>query len=369
MVADVRAMSRRVRRVSRQLLDLVRSACLALVCPMRADSRRLVGPRIRGRMRPRLQLVAGSRVGDASSGHPRPASPAPKRASGAQPHAGVATRREPSFSTVRVAPAFTPRDYAVTFAELQQSPSSKLLDLASVRLLCADVFERLAGAWTATRDAVPRLAILLSFERWVMLRDTALAALQPLVARGVRVEVFYAEQASTGYLAEWFTRGWVVHNVQAAIATLSARWYPAASWPMVIAALVRLVRAYAPAPELPALLTQIAALALSCGGAVEAEMLAREALYYLPETPSATRSQALRELGTALICQDQTPPGLAFLDQAFAMAVQAQAPDVGASALCHSGLCALNHGDYPGAERRFRSAVELLSPPIRRPHC
>src|SRR5882672_4659533 len=97
-------------------------------------------------------------------------------------------------------------------------------------------------------------------------------------------------------------------------------------------------------------------------------MLAREALYYLPETPSATRSQALRELGTALICQDQTPAGLAFLDQAFAMAVQAQAPDVGASALCHSGLCALNHGDYPGAERRFRSAVELLSPPIRRPH-
>lgn len=143
---------------------------------------------------------------------------------------------------------------------------------------------------------------------------------------------------------------------------------PSESWPLVIDTLCRLARAHTSAAELPRLVTQLAALALSCGGAVEAATLAREALYYLPETPSATRCQALRELGTALICQEQTSTGLAILDQAFTMAAQAKAPDIGASALCHSGLCALNHGDYAGTERRFRRAIALLSTAVRRPH-
>jgi hypothetical protein len=50
------------------------------------------------------------------------------------------------------------------------------------------------------------------------------------------------------------------------------------------------------------------------------------------------------------------------------MAMKVDAPDIGASALYHSGLCALSHGDYRGAERRFRRAIELLPPPIQRPH-
>lgn len=282
-------------------------------------------------------------------------------------HAGSMQRRPP-LSTVRVSPDFSPADYADTFAALQLPTSGKVLDLVPARLLCADIFERLAGGWTAAADAVPQLAIVLSFERWVMLRDTALAALQPLIERSIRIQVFYAKQASAGYLAEWFARGWVVHDVRAAIATLAKRWRPSASWNLVIEALARLARAHAPAHELPALLTEIAALALSCGGAVEAETLAREALYYLPESPSATRSQVLRELGTALLCQGKSAAGLALLDQALAMAMKADAPDIGASALYHSGLCALCHGDYPGAERRLRRAIELLSPPIRRRH-
>jgi ATP/maltotriose-dependent transcriptional regulator MalT len=201
-----------------------------------------------------------------------------------------------------------------------------------------------------------------------MLRDAALASLQPLVARGLRLEVFYAEQAAADHLAEWFAHDQVVHDVHAAIATLAARWHPSPGWPMVINTLARLARASTAADELPVLLTRIAALALSCGGAVEGATLAREALFYLPESASATRSQALRELGTALICQEQTVAGLAYLDEAFSVAAEAEAPDIGASALCHSGLCALNHGDHPGAERRFRRAIELLSPPVRRPH-
>jgi tetratricopeptide (TPR) repeat protein len=271
----------------------------------------------------------------------------------------------PTFSTIRVVPAFGPRDYAAIFAALQEPTGSKLLDLVPARLLCADLFEDLARAWSAGCETVPRLGILVSFERW-MLRDVALVQLHPLAARGVRVDVLYAEQAAAGYLDAWFAHGQVVHNVPAAIATLAAHWQPSEGWPLVVDTLCRLARSHTGAAELPVLVTQLAALALSCGDAERAATLAREALYYLPETPSATRCQALRELGTAVICQGQTAVGLAFLDQASALAAQAKAPDIGASALCHSGLCALNHGDYRGAERRFRDAIELLANGRRR---
>ncbi len=276
--------------------------------------------------------------------------------------------RAPRYSTVRVGPEFSPRDYPAIFAALQAPAGSRLFDLVSARLLCADLFEDLAAAWTVGRETVPRLGILVSFERWVMLRDAALAQLQPLAARGIRVEMHYAEQASAGYLTAWFAHGQVVHDVPAAIATLVAHWHPSPSGPLVIDALCRLARAHTSAAELPVLVTQLAALALSCGDAVRAATLAREALFYLPETPSPTRCQALRELGTALLSQGQIVAGQAFLDQASTMAAQANAPDIGASALYHSGLCALNHGDYPAAERRFRGAIALLSATGQRRH-
>jgi hypothetical protein len=72
---------------------------------------------------------------------------------------------EPRFSIVQVGPDFSPRDYANTFAALQLPPSGKVLDLVPARLLCADIFERLAAAWTAAPAAVSRLGIVLSFER------------------------------------------------------------------------------------------------------------------------------------------------------------------------------------------------------------
>lgn len=277
-----------------------------------------------------------------------------------------APTRKPRFATVRVARDFGPGAYALTFAKLQRQVCGTLLDLVPARLLCADVFASLAHAWTAPPDVIPRVAIVMSFERWVLLRDAALAALQPLNERGIGVEVFYAEQA--GYLDSWFTYGQVVHNVPPVIATLAACWQPAPSWPTVIDALARLVRAYTAAAELPVLLTDVAALALSCGGADQAAMLAREALYYSSEVPSSTRSKALRELGAAMLAQGHTVAGLNLLDQAIEMAVTAQSPAIGATALCQSGLFALNHGDYPDAERRFRSAIVLLSPPPRRVH-
>jgi ATP/maltotriose-dependent transcriptional regulator MalT len=209
---------------------------------------------------------------------------------------------------------------------------------------------------------------LLSFERWVLLGNTALTALQALAARGIRVNVFYAEQASAGYLVEWFVHGQFVHNVPAAIATLIENWHPSESSPLVLDMLARLARANHSTAEVPRLVTQIAALALSCGDATRAATYAREALLYMPETPNASRCEAMRALGTALIGQGQTEKGLDLLDQARTLAAQAKVPDVEASALCHNGLYALNHGDYSDAEQRFRGAIELLSIDCRRRH-
>jgi hypothetical protein len=177
---------------------------------------------------------------------------------------------------------------------LQLPPDDKLLDLTPARLLCVEVFERLGAAWTAPRDAVPRLGILLSFDRWVMLREIALIALRPLTTRGIWVELFYEEQAWGGHLAAWFTHGQVVHAPAAVVATLVAGWRPSPGWPQVLDTLTRLVRVYSSAAELPALLVEVAELALSCGGGDLAATLAQEALYYLPTDPSVTRSQALR---------------------------------------------------------------------------
>jgi tetratricopeptide (TPR) repeat protein len=273
------------------------------------------------------------------------------------------------YRYVRVEAAFGARGYAATFATLQRTPGCKLLDLTPARMLSIEVFERLATSWTAPPGTVPRLGILLSFERWVMLRDDARAALAPLAGAGVVVEVLYEEQAWGMCAAVWFALGNIIHNVPAVLSSLAKRWQPSSAiWPTVIDTLRDLVRTHYVGGEVPDLLTRVAGLALSCGGADQAAALAREALDHLPETPNAVRSRALRELGAALVERGQTEAGMAHFDQAITVAERARDPVGGASALCQSGLCALNHGDYANAERRFRRAIELLPAPVRRPH-
>ena len=357
-------------RRSRCLGDVLRGVMSAFLAPAMVVSFPLVNLVVRQRRRLERQQAAGALIAPVASA----ASGAvlARRTSGSSGVAdvpvSVTAQRVPLFETVRVDPEFSAEHYALTFAALQRGTSPKLLDLVPARMLCAEVFAELAGAWSASRDTVPRLGILVSFERWVMLRETALAALQPLIARGIRIEVFYAEQASGGHLGEWFTCGRVVHDVAAVIATLAERGQPGPSWQIVLDTLSRLARFHTSAVERPALLIDIAELALSCGGAEQAAMLAREALYDLPEKARAMQSKALCELSAALMDLGETAAGVSVLDEAIAMAAAITDPAIGASALCESGRNALHHGDYPGAERRFRGAVALLSRADRRPH-
>src|SRR5262249_42231897 len=152
-------------------------------------------------------------------------------------------------------------------------------------------FARMARAWTASPGAVPRLGILLPFSDWVALAERARADLRPLESAGVTVEIFYAEQAELGGVAPGVWQGRVVHNVSSVIRRLLMHWQPPPIWPLVIDALAGLVHTHTRPADAPRLLAHVAALSLSCGGAVQAAALAREALCLLPETPSRRRSR------------------------------------------------------------------------------
>jgi len=181
------------------------------------------------------------------------------------------------------------------------------------------VFERLSRAWTARRDAIPRLGILLRFESWVWLRATALAALRPLANQGIRVAVFYEEQAD--HLGNWFAHGEVVHDAAAAVAAVAARWKLSSISPFVVNELTTLVHAYSHVDDLPPLLNELARLNLACNRPNRAEERAREALYYLPPAPSHARRKALRHLGDALRAQGNSEASVLVLQQERAMTI------------------------------------------------
>ena len=101
---------------------------------------------------------------------------------------------ESPFWGLQAPPDLVPASYPTIFSLLQRLPGPKLLDLTPVRLLSLDFFDALAASWTVSGAKVPRLALVLSFERWVMLFRPAIEALQPIVALGVEVVVAYQEQ-------------------------------------------------------------------------------------------------------------------------------------------------------------------------------
>lgn len=369
---------------SRRLIDALRACLAALATAATALPSVLTGAaqrRLR-RARPLLATTPGSPPAMSAPVDPRsepePSRPAPDASpdvcdeslaafavlqfSAWASSAGVLGERDAPFLPVPVRPWFSPKLHPEVLSQLQAPSMPKLLDLTHAQTVDAEMFANLAASWIAPATATPRLGVLVSFERWVTLRDTALAALQPLADRGIRLQMFYEQQAWGGQLDAWFRHGAIVHNLPAAIAKLGRRWEPLANWPTVIDTIARLVRAHSPAIEIPVLLTEVAEIALSCGGDDRAAMLAHEALFYLGEAHGATASKALRVLGTAHMAQGRAETAMKLLDRAIAMAAEAKAPALEASALCQSGLISLNHGDYVKAERWFRRAIDLLAP-------
>ena len=165
------------RGVSRRLIDAIRGVVAALLHPVTAISFPVVSFVARRRKRAGLRLPAGSQAarvfgaarasgpssppwhstGDAEYPRLDPALRTVVPIGRAHAHTSAPTKHKEVVWIIRVEPVFRPRDYARTFTALQLPMSAKLLDLTPARLICADLFDRLAGAWTAPPGTVPRL--------------------------------------------------------------------------------------------------------------------------------------------------------------------------------------------------------------------
>jgi len=354
-----RAYRRAVQPVRALGVGLVRLAwmCIAPLVPV-----------LLGLWRPRA--VTNPRRGtDAAPGAPAitpgpaaPPSPAPpERGRPHRPTRGFADRRElPEIECVEVAPKFNERLYPTVARLLQLGPRSKLLDLRAAKVVKLDLFEHLAHAWQAPRGTVPRLGILLDYESWAMRCNVIARKLRPIIDRGVELEIFYTQQFD--HLPAWFAEGRVHHNLPAVVEWLRTQWRPAAVWPMVLNVTETLVLTCAEIDDVPELLLELVAIALSFeDGAAQATKHAHTALNWVGDSPSRLRCRALRALATATLRLGDSETALELLETVITTAVLIEEPIEEASALAEIGLHALHGGHLRRAEARFRRAIEILA--------
>jgi hypothetical protein len=269
----------------------------------------------------------------------------------------------PDVDCLDADPELTERHYPTVCALLQLGPHSKLLDLRAAKVVKLELFEQLAAAWKAPAGTVPRLGIVLGYEHWAVLRNVAARKLKPILDEGVAVEWFYAQQIDS--VPSWFSHGDVQHDqIRTVLAWLRMRWRATASWPTVLGTTAMLVHAHAPDEDVPQLLLEICAIALSFGGKEAAEQAAgyaRAALVWVGEAPSVPRCRALRLLATATVTKGEAEAGLALLSTAITTAMVVQDPIEEASALHQIGAHALGGKHFARAEVLFRRALALVS--------
>jgi tetratricopeptide (TPR) repeat protein len=257
---------------------------------------------------------------------------------------------------------FNDVQYPTAFSELQRGASRKLWDLRSVETIELDLFDRLADDWTAGLGLVQRLGVLLDFERWVVLHTVAARRLQPLIKRGVAVEIFYDQQL-TGTVPAWFTGGPVEHPLPAILQWLGAEWRPKPNWRRVLDTTAMLATGFSAREQVPDQLIQLAAIAilrLGTDGAREAMSHLETALSWIGDTPSSVRCRALRTLASSLRLRGKTHEALLKLDAANRTAVLIGDPCEEASALADLGFHLQQVGHLVRAETLFRRALSRL---------
>jgi tetratricopeptide (TPR) repeat protein len=251
-------------------------------------------------------------------------------------------------------------DEQEVFRRLQR-PGSKILDLRQAAITSA-LFRRLADAWHAAPGMVPRLAIVLDYERWVVFRRVAMARLTTLHEHDVEVEIVYGQLADLGRLSTWFARGRLQHATPAIIAWLRIHWRPTAIWPWVLDVTAHLVEATADAEEVPDLLLEISDIALLRGetdGLTEAAKHARSALSWIGDAPSVTRCRALRALAATATARGDTNAATTHLNMAEAIAAVIEDASEETHALIDLGSHALRRRDLAVAETLFGRALVL----------
>ena len=287
----------------------------------------------------------------------------------------------PEVECVNVLSDFGEQLYPALFERLQLGPRCKVLDLRAARVLRVDLFERLAGAWHASPVTIPKLAIVLGYESWAVLHKVARRRLQPLVDRGVAVELFYAQQIDR--LPIWLARDRIDHDVAAVVTWLRTEWRGTATaspppadspkvqadkvvavWPAVLRATAKLAEKYAPVEEVPGLLLEVAALARSFGdpdGTAEEIKHLHATLYWLGDAPSSAKCRGLRALALAHVRRGDAASALQLLESATTIATVIGDRIEAASALAEIGHHALQTRHFTRAERWLRRAIALTT--------
>jgi hypothetical protein len=264
------------------------------------------------------------------------------------------------FSLLIAGPMFGAHAFSRAFHAMQTT-GVKILDVtaASADAVGVDFFEELARAWCAPVGCVPRVAVVLPFDRWTLLRETVAPCSVALARMGTELVLFYQEQGSLA-LAQWLTDGGIRHDVERAVRSLlHDSWTPRAAWPQVVAAAADLVRREAPPEHIPRLLACLSAIALGCGDPQIAEPLAHDALVRAGAKSSAPRALALRTLGSIRIAQGRGEEGIHVLELAVETAERCHDRVALAAALCHLGVYKLAADDNCAAENCFRRAIEI----------
>lgn len=253
--------------------------------------------------------------------------------------------------------------YAALFDDLQRDPGPKLLDLRRIRAVPIGLFNTLARSWHVGCDVVPRLAIVLDYERWSLLYAVGGSRLRSITRRGIEVEIFYELQLPHA-VGAWFAGRAVEHPIPAILEWLRGAWRPSLHWAIVVDTTAMLIGSFSEPAVLPDQLLQLAAIALArCGveGAVEARKHTRDALRLLGDTPSRMQCHARRLRARALHTGGEIEAALAQADRAIGVAAKIGDWTEGAMALADVAAWELARGNAADAEARCRAALALLS--------
>lgn len=264
-------------------------------------------------------------------------------------------------STAPVPVPISPSDIEQTLALLADLGGLLVLDLSGTPSPPLEHCKVIATSWPSPSVQPPhtRLAIVMKFEHWALLRTVLADELALLKTKGVDAILFYEEQRWD----EWFLQGKIVHDVSRVLRTLGALdesrqvegrgALPASHWKILLATAASLLEG-----SPPDLLCELTRIALSCGANEEALDFANEAASSAPRG-SVYECRALRLLGVVMMRQGLLRAGPHAIEDALDLAISIGANVEAAEAMNQLGLYELARGERDAAESRLRAAIAL----------
>lgn len=226
---------------------------------------------------------------------------------------------------------FNEADIEQAVSLLQAAGGLLVLDLCEATYPPLERCTAIASTWPSERvTSTPhtRLAILVKFEHWVLMRSLLASELALLATKGVQAVLCYEEQSWDA----WFLRGQIVHDVARVLPTLrglverQSNPVPPSHWRLLLTTAASFLDG-----SQPGALCELARIALDCGANQEALDFANEAAEWANQR-SVLECRALRLLGVAMMRQG-LGSGAHAIEDAFNLALDIGATTEAAEAL------------------------------------